>query len=756
MPLIDLRSASGQLPAWLTAKVNLPRAFLGFPCMWRWHKAFLGFALGALAVSATLLGATPAQAVTFGEDDRRPVERLKGAESGPIGMLFFDVGNGQFAAGTAFLVSPCHVLTAYHVAGGGARVDETKSSIFYLGQGKLGPDLPDLARFALSSAAHPVAWGRFVHAGDNSPLLVRSESVERNGWEDWALLQLDTCLGEPQYGYGYLKLAPVTTQEVMRNGAAMPARSLGLPGDKTTATLWEDPSCKIIGQIYASGWQHDCVTIPGNSGGPLLVVDPVTKETRVAAISVSVMAVEGVDTAASYGMTLPLDDPNYYDYLAVAVPVASFAKRILPYLPEDARMQDFAAKQGGDFHYGSGDNAQADQAVKDLGVAIAAAPLRADLHLLRAIWDRYADQDGAALAELDQALSIDRDFTPARYLRGRMALEEGSEASEKAAFADFSLLAADHPDSPDVKLYRGIAATRLKQYDQAIADFDAVLKHQPKSAVAMNERGDAWRALRDYDKALGDYTRAIDFAFDWSEAYRDRGYLYHLLARYPEARGDFDRAIRLNRGDSEAWNGRALVSLAEGDTAKAISDFSRAIAIVPDSGAYYANRATARLIDGDAKRAIADFQLAVVHDPEEPFLRLLLFVAEARNGAKEDAEGRLAAYAQEHKDQAWPRPIVDLFLGQGSIPAVEQAAAAAKGDDALGQRFDANFYLGQWALLHGDENSAAARFKSVADSKMREYLEFDIARAELGELDAPGKQANLTTPKKPLPTGSKQ
>lgn len=70
-------------------------------------------ALGALAVSATLLGARPAAAVTFGEDDRRPVERVKGAESGPIGMLFFDAGNGQFAAGTAFLVSPCHVLTAY-------------------------------------------------------------------------------------------------------------------------------------------------------------------------------------------------------------------------------------------------------------------------------------------------------------------------------------------------------------------------------------------------------------------------------------------------------------------------------------------------------------------------------------------------------------------------------------------------------------------------------------------------------------------
>ena len=69
--------------------------------------------------------------------------------------------------------------------------------------------------------------------------------------------------------------------------------------------------------------------------------------------------------------------------------------------------------------------------------------------------------------------------------------------------------------------------------------------------------------------------------------------------------------------------------------------------------------------------------------------------------------------------------------------------------------FDANFYLGQWALLHGDADSAEARFKSVTDSRMREYLEFDIARAELDGLANPGNSAALS-PRKTVPTGSKQ
>lgn len=725
-------------------------------CGSAYRAAFRRTLLGLGLAAATELLVAPAAAVTFGIDDRTPVARLAGAESGAIGMLFYEVrtpgagakGGEQFAAGTAFLVSPCHVLTAYHVAAGGETVDPTKISTFYAGQGAIGPDFPELNRFADASRAKPVAWGRFVHAGAGTTLLERTQSVERNGWEDWALLQLETCLGGPEYGYGYLKLAPVMTRDLMRRATPLPARSVGLPGDKSVLSLWEDDDCRFIGQIYASGWQHDCITIPGNSGGPLFVTDPATKEQRVAAISVSVIAVEGLETAKSYALELPQNDPNFYDYLAVAVPVSGFIDRIARYLPADERVADFVLTYKHDRPYNTSRKEDAERAIADLTRALQAGPGRAEPHLLRAIWGRYAGRDDDAREDLTRALAVDEDFAPARYLRGRMSLEQGDEAGLKAAFADFSLLVIDHKNAPDLRLYRGIAASRLKQYEQAIADFDATLKRQPKSAVAANERGDAWRALRDYGRALTDYTKAIDFAFDWPEAYRDRGYLYHLQGRYKEARGDFDRAIRLNRGDAEAWNGRALVWLAEGNGVKAISDFSRALKIAPESGAYYANRATARLIAGDLPRAIADFEQAVARDPQEPFLRLLLFVAQARSGARDDAEGRLSAYAAAHEIPAWPRPIVDLFLGRGTITAVEEAAAKAAGDEAAGQRFDANFYLGQWAMLHGDAASAAARFKSVYDSRLREYLEFDIARAELDDLAALGNSAALAAPKK--------
>ncbi|WP_119302459.1 tetratricopeptide repeat protein [Dongia deserti] len=721
----------------------------------RWFLAAL-MALGTLSILATQLHVKPAAAVAFGKDDRHPVQRTKGTEGAAIGLVFYQAANGQFAAGTGFLVSPCHVLTAYHVAAGGYKVDETTTSTFYVGDGKIGPDFPDLNRFAESSIARPVVWGRYVRLGENNNLLVRAQSVERNGWEDWALLELDKCFGAKPYSYGYLKLSPVTTREIMRGGASIAARSVGLPGDKSVKSLWEDPTCRLIGQIYASGWQHDCITIPGNSGGPLLIKDPVTGEQRVAAITVSHIAVEGLSVAASDALVLGRDDPNYYDYLAIAVPIAGLIERIQPYLTDDARVERFLAKHRIDDHYSS---ERSSDAIEDLGAAITANAKNPELHLLRAIWNRYAGRDEDARRDLDAVLALDENFAPARYLRARMELEDGDADSLKLASGDFTVLANKHADSPDVLLYRAIAQNRASSYDAAIADLDRVLKRQPKSAVAVNERGDAWRGLRNYERALADYSKAITFASDWPEAYRDRGYLYHLLARSEEARGDFNRAIKLNARDAEAWNGRALVSLSEGRISEAVSDFNRALELMPQSAAYYANRATARMIDGEEKRAIEDFRRAVQLDPDEPFVNLLYYIAQARAGEMERAKTSLEKFAAQHPDQDWPRPIVDLFLGRGSTEAVERAAkVAAHSKDVAGQRFDADFYIGQWALLAGDQAAAMQRLKSVYDSRMREYLEFDIARADLNSLGSIAETPTRTPidPKKNVPTGSKR
>ncbi len=761
-----------------------------------------------------LLPLRPASAVALGGDDRQPVRHIKGTAFGPIGLMVLDEGQSDAVAGTAFLVSPCHVLTAYHVAGGGKEINAKTTASFYLGQGSIGPDFDDAQHFADQSAAHPVVWGKYVPSDDDGPAAQRARAMLENGWQDWALLKLDRCLGGPDYDYGYFQLAPITTRDLTRDGLGLRVSSVGLPGDKSMDRLWRDPDCRIVGQVHNSGWQHDCVTVPGNSGGPLLLAPepyqppapPSEAEhgarPRVVAITIAITGVDGLDNAQSDELDLAKNDPNYYDLLGTAVPVSALIDKIQAYLPPDPTVSAFLAEHQSDEHYGVD---QGQLAITDLNAAVARYPNRSELYILRAGWRDSLDQADQALADYREAVTVDPSYAPARYLYGRALLQRGDDNPgylDQAAAA-FTQVLDSFPRSPDVLLYRAFALRAMKRNDAAIADLTATLAVQPTSAVATNERGDAYRDQRRDDLALADYTRAIQLNGQWPEALRDRGYLYHRLARYDLARADFRRALVLDPTDAEAANGLALCDLSSGQVADAVKGFDRVIKMAPDVGVYYANRATARMIAGDAAAAVPDFQKAAQLDPDEPFNQLLLYLAEARSGATSAAREKLAAFAARWpapapqvddaganstdaaesvateavengvtangstgtdvsgkantvKDAAdhpqklagthlatsgaaaasgreeWPRPVIDFFLGR--IDRDQVAAAAAKGDAQLqaDQRFDVDFYLGQWALLSGNKTEGGQRLQAVVKSGLREFMEFDIAKADLG------------------------
>jgi lipoprotein NlpI len=157
------------------------------------------------------------------------------------------------------------------------------------------------------------------------------------------------------------------------------------------------------------------------------------------------------------------------------------------------------------------------------------------------------------------------------------------------------------------------------------------------------------------------------------------------------------------------------------------------------------------LIAGDAAKAIPDFEKATALDSGEPFNALLLYIALARSGEPAKAKAVLETYAAKRiapvtadadpsgakarSQNSWPRPVIDFFLGKIDLNQV--AAAAAKGDpmSQADQRFDVDFYLGQLALLRGDKAEGSRRLQAVIKSGLREFMEFDIAQADLGLLD---------------------
>ena len=81
--------------------------------------------LGALLFALVTVVSTTSFAAGFGADDRLPRVREKGTLYGAIGLMVHSNGI-ESEAGTAFLVSPCHVMTAYHVVAGKAMAADLK------------------------------------------------------------------------------------------------------------------------------------------------------------------------------------------------------------------------------------------------------------------------------------------------------------------------------------------------------------------------------------------------------------------------------------------------------------------------------------------------------------------------------------------------------------------------------------------------------------------------------------------------------
>jgi hypothetical protein len=85
------------------------------------------------------------------------------------------------------------VLTAYHVAAGGEKVNENRASCSTSAKARRAPTSTDLNPFPDFLGRPSGLVGPLCAQQRRQQPLVRAQSVERNGWEDWALLELDNA-----------------------------------------------------------------------------------------------------------------------------------------------------------------------------------------------------------------------------------------------------------------------------------------------------------------------------------------------------------------------------------------------------------------------------------------------------------------------------------------------------------------------------------------------------------------------------------
>lgn len=201
---------------------------------------------------------SPTAAAVFGVDDREIVARDR-TESAGIAMVS---ESATSAYGTAFLVSRCHALSARHV-------------VHHVGA--VGQRL--MLRFA--------PWQRSNAGNSSGATVIAAGGVAATAGDvsqDWILLRLDRCLGAT-VGYVALSRDPL---RIPVSGAIMPAMvGIGFPADRATARRPViDPHCRVR-MIASTGLLHDCATMPGNSGGPLMAWSAARRRYEAYAINVT-------------------------------------------------------------------------------------------------------------------------------------------------------------------------------------------------------------------------------------------------------------------------------------------------------------------------------------------------------------------------------------------------------------------------------------------------------------------------------------
>ena len=211
-----------------------------------------------------------------------------------------------------------------------------------------------------------------------------------------------------------------------------------------------------------------------------------------------------------------------------------------------------------------------------------------------------------------------------------------------------------------------------------------------------------------------------------------------------QSRGDYQAAIRLYSealashsldpaNQARAFMNRGSAHGAAGMLERAATDFDAAVVLLPDDAEAVNGRATVRFLLGDLRTAYADFAHAWELKPDDPYIGFWYEITRRRLG--EPDHGTFAANAGRYPSGAWPRPIVDVFLGRAEAESLEAFTGDATDERARGIRCEAAFFLGELDLVRDALDTARGWLDKAARWCPVSFIEFVAARSELQTLD---------------------
>jgi tetratricopeptide (TPR) repeat protein len=222
------------------------------------------------------------------------------------------------------------------------------------------------------------------------------------------------------------------------------------------------------------------------------------------------------------------------------------------------------------------------EALRAFDQAVALEPKAPQRYMDRAGAHRAMGKIDLARADLDRALELKPDFTPALLARGDLAL--GAKDVVRAE-ADFAAALKAAPTGGDVQLQVAEIYDLHHRWAEAIPHYDAWIAANPKDGrlwdVLTNRCAARGMVGEDLDKALEDCNAALRKGPRNSAVLDSRGLVYLRLGRLKEAIADYDAALKLQPKLAWSLYGRGLAKRRLGMKAEGDADIKAALALAP-------------------------------------------------------------------------------------------------------------------------------------------------------------------------------
>src|SRR5688572_10724725 len=215
---------------------------------------------------------------------------------------------------------------------------------------------------------------------------------------------------------------------------------------------------------------------------------------------------------------------------------------------------------------------------------------------------------------------------------------------------------------------RGAGHAAKGEYTEAVRDFTQALKFAPNSTDALYNRGGAYTKLGRWDDALADFNALAEIVPNDPNTFYARAWVHAQRGNDKAAIADLDRVLAIAPDDQEALLDRGGLNIRAGRYDDAIRDFGLLLKLDPKAAAAAYNRGRAYYAKQDFENAAANFALALELRADNPYAALRRYLAQAHLG---DGDAAVLKKSIERLDPGiWPRPLLELFAGTGTDPAL--------------------------------------------------------------------------------------